>query len=98
MRRLVYLTSVRADLVDILTYIAGESGSIAVAQGFIAQLRNRCRELASKPGTLGRARPELHADLRSVAHKGYVIFFRYAEDRLEVVNILEGRRDVDGLF
>jgi toxin ParE1/3/4 len=89
---------VRADLVDILTYIADESGSIAVAQGFVAQLRNRCRELASMPGTLGRARPELHADLRSVAHKGYVIFLRYAEDRLEVVNILEGHRDVDSLF
>ncbi|MBX9635632.1 MAG: type II toxin-antitoxin system RelE/ParE family toxin [Magnetospirillum sp.] len=98
MRRLVYLASVRADLLDILTYIAGESGSIAVAQGFVAQLRTRCRELASKPGTLGRARPELHADLRSVTHKSYVIFFRYAEDRLEVVNILEGHRDVDSLF
>lgn len=98
MRRLVYLASVRADLVDILTYIAGESGSIAVAQGFVAQLRERCRELASKPGTLGRARPELHPEIRSVAHKGYVIFFRYVGDRLEVVNILEGHRDVDCYF
>jgi len=94
-RRLVYLASVRRDLLDILTYVAEESGSVAVAQRFVAQLRSRCHALASKPGTLGRARPELHPDIRSVAHKGYVIFFCYAEDQLQVVNILEGHRDID---
>lgn len=98
MRRLVYLCSVRQDLLDVLTYVAKESGSVAVAQGFVAQLRGRCRALASKPGTLGRARPELHPEIRSLAHKGYVIFFRYVEDRLEVVNILEGHRDIDSYF
>lgn len=98
MKRLVYLASVRQDLLDILDYVAGESGSVAVAQGFIAQLRGRCHGIASKPGTLGRARPELRPDIRSIAHKGYVIFFRYVEGRLEVVNILEGHRDIDANF
>lgn len=98
MRRLIYFASVKRDLLDILTYMAEQSGSITVAQGFVAQLRSRCRALASKPGTLGRARPELHPEIRSVAHKGYVIFFRYVEDRLEVVNILEGHRDIDSHF
>ncbi len=60
--------------------------------------RGRCHDIASKPGTLGRARPELRPDIRSAAHKGYVIFFRYIEDRLEVVNILEGHRDIDAHF
>ncbi len=98
MRRLIYLASVKRDLLDILAYLAEESGSVTVAQGFVAQLRSRCRALASKPGTLGRARPELHPEIRSVAHKGYVVFFRYVEDRLEVVNILEGHRDIDSHF
>jgi toxin ParE1/3/4 len=97
-RRLVYLASVRSDLLGILNYVAEESGSVAVAQGFIGQLRGRCRDIASKPGTLGRARPELRPDIRSIAHKGYVIFFRYVEDRLEVVNILEGHHDMDAYF
>lgn len=98
MRKLVYLASVRADLVAILAYIAEASGSLAVANGFIDQLRDRCRQLASKPGILGRPRPELRPDVRSVAHKGYVIFFRYVGDRLEVVNILDGHRDIDAWF
>lgn len=98
MRRAVFLASVQTDLVDILTHLARVSGSLAVAQGFVAQLRRRCHELAALPGTLGRARPELRPDIRSIAFKGYVIFFRYVDDRLEVVNILEGHRDIEAFF
>ena len=98
MRRAIFLASVRADLVAILTHIARTSGSLSVAQRFVAELRRRCHELAALPGTLGRARPELGSDIRSVSHKGYVIFFRYAGHRFEVVNILEGHRDIDAFF
>lgn len=98
MRKAVFLASVRADLVDILVYIARASGSRSVAQGFVAELRRRCHELAALPGTIDRARPELGPGLRSVSHKGYVIFFRYAVERFEVVNILEGHRDIEGYF
>jgi plasmid stabilization system protein ParE len=52
------------------------------------------RELAALPGTLGRARPELRPDIRSFAFGSYVIFFRYGGDRFEVVNIIEGHRDI----
>lgn len=72
-----------------------ESGSPETARRFVAQLRQQCEKLASLPGTLGRARPELYPDLRSSPFKGYVIFFRYVDDSLEIVNILEGHRDID---
>jgi hypothetical protein len=36
--------------------------------------------------------------IRSSAFKGYVIFFRYVGDRFEVVNIIEGHRDINELF
>ena len=54
----------------------------------------QCARLASLPGTLGRARP----DLRSFPFGNYVIFFRYRDDVLEVVNVLEGHRDIDAFF
>ena len=98
MRKLAFLAAARDDLVGILAYIAVAGGSVALANGFVGQLRERCHQLASKPGILGRGRPELRPDIRSVAHKGYVIFFRYVDDRLEVVRILEGHRDIDGWF
>jgi toxin ParE1/3/4 len=76
----IFLASVQADLVDILTYIAEASGSLAVALGFVRQLR------------------QLRPDIPSVSYRGYVIFFRYVDDRLEVVNILEGHRDIIAYF
>ncbi len=98
MRRLVYLAAAERDLLSILDYITRESGSAAVGLGFTERLQAQCAKLASLPGTLGRARPELHPDLRSSALGNYVIFFRYRDDMLEVVNILEGHRDIDAFF
>ncbi len=98
MRRLIYLASARQDLIDILNYITRESGSVAVGRAFVAQLREKCITLATLPGTLGQARPELGANLRSMPYQNYVIFFRYAGDVIEVINVLHARRDVDGYF
>ena len=98
MRSLSYGAAAQRDLRAIARYIAKESGSPETARRFVAQLRQQCEKLASLPGTLGRARPELYPDLRSSPFKGYVIFFRYVDDSLEIANILEGHRDIDSFF
>ena len=46
--------------------------------------------LAALPGTLGRPRPDLGREVRSVAWQGYVIVFRYVGPRLQIVRIIEG--------
>ena len=98
MRRLVYLAAAERDLISILEHTTRESGSLAIGRGFTDQLHAYCAKLASLPGTLGRARPELRPDIRSVVYKGYVVFFRYRGDTLEVANILEGHRDIETFF
>jgi plasmid stabilization system protein ParE len=98
MRQLLYLGSAQDDLVDILRYITRESASLAIGSAFIDKLTDRCERLAALPGTLGSARPELRHDIRSVSHQGYVIFFRYGDGRVEIVNILSAQRDVDAYF
>jgi toxin ParE1/3/4 len=97
-RQLVYMASARRDLANILDYITRTSGSLAIGQQFVDRLRQQCRKLASLPGTLGRLRPELRPDIRSFAFGNYVIFFRYEGDTVEVVNVLEGHRDIDAYF
>jgi toxin ParE1/3/4 len=97
-RRATFLASVRADLLEILAYVAERSGNVAVAEAFIADLRAQCHKLAALDATVGRPRPELRSDIRSFPFKGYVIFFRYHAERFEVVNILEGHRDIDDFF
>ena len=98
MRRLIYSDAARDNLVDILEYITRASSSLVIGRGFVDQLCGQCTKLASLPGTLGRARPELRSDIRSFAFKGYVIFFRYYPDALEIVNVLEGHRDIITYF
>jgi hypothetical protein len=51
------------------------SGSQRIGLGFTASLRRKCADLAALPGQIGRPRPELGADIRSVAFHGYVIVF-----------------------
>jgi len=97
-RRLVLLDSAVADFTAIFEYVTRESGSRVVGRRFVERLRDQCRTLASLPGTLGRARPELHADIRSISFRSYVIFFRYAGDRFEVINVLEDHRDISAHF
>jgi plasmid stabilization system protein ParE len=47
---------------------------------------------------MGRARPELRADLRSHSYRNYLIFFRYIGDVIEIVNVLEAHRDISAFF
>jgi len=98
LRRLNLLDTALADLVEITRYISKTSRNRAIGRRFAEELRDKCSRLASLPGTLGRPRPELRTDLRSFPYKGYVIFFRYLPDVFEVVNILEGHRDLPARF
>jgi toxin ParE1/3/4 len=99
MRQLHYTDAANRNLIEIAVYIATESSSREIAVAFTERLRAKCRQLASLPATLGKARPELRVDIRSSPYQGYVIFFRYrSDDVLEIVNILHGSRDIDGYF
>lgn len=98
MRTLVYRAAARRDLIAIFTYIAEESGSTETARRFVDRLREQCRKLATLPGTLGRARPELRPGIRSFPFQGYVIFFKVSETVLEIVTIVERHRDVEAVF
>jgi toxin ParE1/3/4 len=93
-----YSATARADLAQIYRYIREQSSSGTTALRFVKQLRDKCADLAAAPIRMGRSRPELRADLRSHSHGNYVIFFRYVGEVFEVVNILEGHRDIEAFF
>ena len=98
MPQLRFLQSAKADIGEIFRFLTKESGSRAVARNFTNKLIQKCSELASLPGQMGRPRPELGDDIRSFAYNNYVIIFRYAADDFEVVKIFEGHRDIDAHF
>ena len=103
MPRLVYRTAALRDLAAIAAYIERESKSRATADAFIDKLTNYCEHLASLPGLMGRPRPELRPQYRSVTFGSYVIFLRYADQdgarsHLYIVNVIHGARDIDAYF
>lgn len=98
MPHLRYLGSARSDLAQIQAYIIRETGSETMGRNFGRQLRLKCVQLASLPGTMGRSRGEIGEGIRSTAYRGYIIYYRYVGDEFQVVNILEGHRDADKHF
>jgi len=98
MPRLRFTAAARDDLTEIALYVAEQSGSRSVAAAFRKQLRQKCERLASLPGTMGRDRSELALGLRSSVFRGYVIFYRYVDNAMEIVNILEGHRDIETFY
>lgn len=76
-------------------YIAQDSPEHADA--FAARL-DRLFRTASKQPSMGRSRPELMHNVRSIPIGNYVIFYIPRERGIEVVRVLQGSRDLDSLF
>jgi len=53
--------------------------------------------LSRRPG-LGRRRPELNSDIRSLAVGRYVVFYLPLSRGIEVVRVLHGSRDIESIF
>lgn len=98
MNRANFRRSAQRNIADLKDYLTRSSGSIEVSRKFILRIRAYCDHLASLPFEMGKERPELGPNLRSVVFENYVIFFQYTKGRFEVVNILEGHLDIPTFF
>ncbi len=85
----------QADLDDIADYIAENNPERAVT--FTREIIGHCHRLCNMP-QVGRARPDLGRDVRSIPHGGYVIFYRIVDAEVEIARVLHGARDVEALF
>jgi toxin ParE1/3/4 len=85
----------RQDLREIGDYIARDNRR--AARRFVRMLRERCAFLAQNPH-IGRERPELREGLRSFPVQNYVIFDRILDETVEIVNVVRGARDIEGMF
>ena len=47
---------------------------------------------------LGTARADLAQDVRSTPFKGYILYFRYDAETLEILGVLDARRDAMAHF
>ncbi len=80
-----------ADIVAILEYGAsrwGRDEALAFALAF-----KDAYDLLERHPLIGRERPELGADLRSWAHRGYLLYYRFDRDVVTILRILHGTAD-----
>ncbi len=84
-----------ADLAEIWAYIA--EGSPDHADAFVDLVDSKFQALSRRPG-LGRLRPELHSDIRSLAVGRYVVFYLPLSRGIEIVRVLHGSRDIESVF
>lgn len=83
------------DLEDIGDYIALDSPLRAI--GFIADLRAACMRIGLAPSAT-IARPELAENLRCRPFGRYLIFLRVEAERVLIVRVLHGARDVSAIL
>lgn len=94
--RATYTPLARLDLIDVALFIAEEN--LSAADRFLDGITEAINRLAQRP-MLGRSRPELGRNLRSLPHRHYVIIYRPTPPTgVEVIRVLHGSRDIPPLF
>jgi toxin ParE1/3/4 len=95
MARVERTEQAEADLEEILDYL--DEHSPDAADRFADIFKEKTEALARMP-EMGRAREELAPGLRSLNAGNYLIFYRPADDGIQVIRIAHGSRDLPGLF
>ncbi|PIO96208.1 type II toxin-antitoxin system RelE/ParE family toxin [Pleomorphomonas carboxyditropha] len=83
----------RLDLIEIWTYVADDNE--AAADRLLRRIDSVLDMLADTP-LAGRARPELHPEIRSFPVGNYVVFYVVQPAAMDVVRVLSRYRDITG--
>lgn len=94
--QIVWSTAAYDDLEQIWNYLVNEA-SVAGADAQIVKIESACRTLADFPFA-GRSRDTLVAGLRTIVAAPYIVFYRKNDAIVEIVRVLDGRRDIDAIL
>jgi toxin ParE1/3/4 len=100
---LVYkLPPARRDLVEIYYYYA-RKGTVSTARRFLGQAEATFQRLAKAPGIGSRYELDvpIRAELRFFPvsrYRNYLVFYRPVEGGIEVLRVLHGARDLQGIL
>jgi toxin ParE1/3/4 len=91
----VFSTLSRSDIRLIALHIADDNPSAAAR--WVDQIEEKCAKLARFP-RMGRVRDELAPGLLSFPVGAYLIFYRIAENHIEIIRVLHAARDIPAAF
>ncbi len=84
------------DIEEIFDYTVAEHG-LAKAVDYVDNFDPLFTRLIENP-QLGRDRREILEGLRSISQESHIVFYRILKDRIRVVRVLHGSRDLPTLF
>ena len=92
-----YLLNVLAsrDLSEIADYF--ESINLEAGERFFLEFDRKCKQLIAFPNS-GKSYSKIKADLRGLSFEGYIIFYRILEDGVEILRVLNARRNFPDFF
>lgn len=93
--RIVRSPAAENDLIEIWFGIAQDSP--LAADRFLDAIAERILQLATFPES-GPRRPDIGAKARALTIGNYLVQYRLADERVEIVRIVRGARDVSALF
>ncbi len=80
------------DLEDIFDYTESHFG-LNQARGYVSAFEAVFQQLCRTPH-IGKHRKEIRVGLRSLVKEQHVVFYRILADRIRIVRVLHGSRDV----
>lgn len=86
-----YTSAAEQDLAEILMHIARDKPGAALA--WVEKIEAKCLLIAASPA-LGQLQPHLGEGVRASLVGRYVIFHREANDRVEILRVIRGDRDI----
>jgi len=84
-----------ADLLQIYQYLTERNPT--AAESLIRRIDRTFENLMHFP-FIGRERSSLARGVRSIVANTYVVFYTVERDRVTIVRVLDGRRDIDAEF
>jgi toxin ParE1/3/4 len=97
MLELQYTEKAILDLDEIWFYIGSVKSSPTNAERFLSKVKDTIELLVNFP-LMGKERKELRAELRSITHGNYIIFYSVTKEAVLIERALEGHRNIEGLF
>jgi toxin ParE1/3/4 len=91
--RIVFTAAAEADFESIGDFIAADNPGRAVS--FVQELRQACEGLASFPSRFPLAENLEAVGIRRRSYRRYAIFYRVDEDRVVILRIVHGSRELD---
>ncbi|MGC1304383.1 MAG: type II toxin-antitoxin system RelE/ParE family toxin [Caulobacteraceae bacterium] len=95
MDRVTVTPRAEADLDEIWLHVAMDAPK--AADRLIDQIVERCASLAAHPH-LGPARPEIAPEARMLTIGDHLVLYRVRETGVDIVRVVHGARQLDGLF